>query len=176
MSKDDDAIDPVFRDSVGPVRPVLSRRAVSRPPPPRPRPRMREADERQVIETLARSPIGAGTESGDELAWLREGLHPRALRRLRRGYWRIEDEIDLHQMNVAAARRSIEVFLDQSLRHGLRCVKIIHGKGLRSAPDGPKLKGLTERVLRRHPAVLGFASARPSDGGTGAVYVLLAAR
>jgi len=107
---------------------------------------------------------------------LRPGLQKRVLTRLRRGHWRVEEEIDLHQMNLEAATASIRHFLAEADRERMSCVRIIHGKGLRSGPEGPQLKRLTARLLSRHPRVAAFASAPPHDGGTGAVYVLLRAR
>ena len=173
MNHDDDDTS-LFRDAVGRVRPLRSRRDHSRPRPARARPAMREADERQVLRELDRPlPLVEGLETGEEIAWLHPGLQRRVLSRLRRGHWSVQDEIDLHQMNVEAANRSIRVFIEDALAGGRRCVKIIHGKGLRSGPSGPRLKALTARVLSRHPRVLAFASAPPADGGTGAVYVLL---
>src|SRR6056297_4009741 len=169
--KDDWAL---FRDSVGPVRRIRSTRAEGDPSRPRATPKMREADERQVLSELTRPrPFEHELESGEELLWLRPGLQKRVLTRLRRGYWSVQEEIDLHQMNADAATRSIRIFLDETLASGKRCVKIIHGKGLRSGPAGPRLKTITARVLSRHPSVLAFGSAPPTDGGTGAVYVLL---
>lgn len=181
MSKDsddghDDGTDELsaFRDAVGPVRRIRSSRIDSRPPRSRPRPRMREADEARVLDELADArPGDDALETGEELQWLRPGLQRRVLTRLRRGHWKVQDEIDLHQMNVEAASQSIRLFLDDALRTGYSCVKIIHGKGLRSGPGGPRLKALTGRLLSRHPRVLAFTAARAGDGGSGATYVLL---
>ena len=75
-----------------------------------------------------------------------------------------------------AAQASIAAFLAEARHTGLRCVRVIHGKGLRSKAAGPVLKGLTDRLLRRRDDVIAFASARPAQGGTGAVVVLLKAR
>ncbi|MEM7053723.1 MAG: Smr/MutS family protein [Pseudomonadota bacterium] len=178
-SKDDEDDDlKLFREAVGPVRRIHSQRSQSRPARVQPRPAMREADEQQVLQDLsaadpALDAMFDSLETGEELLWLRPGLQTRLLKRLRRGYWRVQDEMDLHQMNVEAASRSIRVFLHESLNSGYSCVKIIHGKGLRSGPAGPRLKALTARLLSRHPSVLAFATAPHSDGGTGAVYVLL---
>lgn len=176
MSDDNDDWS-LFRDSVGPVRRIRSTREGRNAPRPRAEPKMREADERRVIDELSEvRPFEHGLESGEELLWLRPGLQKRVLTRLRRGHWRVQDEIDLHQMNADAATRTIRAFLDEALASHLRLVKIIHGKGLRSGPGGPRLKTLTARVLSRHASVLAFASAPPTDGGTGAVYVLLASK
>ena len=180
MSDDDHADDDLqlFLEAVGPVRRIQSQRSESRPKPARARPAMREADEQQVLQELSEAdPALDATldflETGEELLWLRPGLQTRVLKRLRRGYWRVQDEMDLHQMNVEAAGRSIRIFLHEALAAGHTCVKIIHGKGLRSGPAGPRLKALTARLLSRHPSVLAFAAAPRSDGGSGAVYVLL---
>jgi len=177
MSHDDDDDPRLFRDAVGQVRRLQSRRDPSRPRPVHARPKMREADEREVLRELdSPLPLVEGLETGEEIGWLSPGLQQRVLIRLRRGHWSVQDEIDLHQMNVEAAGRSIRIFIEDSLAGGKRCVKIIHGKGLRSGPAGPRLKSVTARVLSRHPKVLAFASAPPTDGGTGAVYVLLKQR
>jgi len=168
--------DDLFRQSVGPVRRIRSRRAQVEKPRASPHPRQREADERAVSAELEQAATFIDDlETGEELLWLRPGLQRRVLTRLRRGNWAVQDELDLHQMNSAAATRSIRHLLDDAEARGRRCVKIIHGKGLRSGPAGPRLKTVTARVLSRHPRVLAFASAPPADGGTGAVYVLLKA-
>jgi DNA-nicking Smr family endonuclease len=173
MTDDNDEAS-LFRDAVGDIRRIRSKRVEADRARPEAAPRMREADEARVVGELGESrPFEHGLESGEELLWLAPGLHKRVLTRLRRGHWRVQDEIDLHQMNADAATRSIRAFLDEAQASNHRLVKIIHGKGLRSGPGGPRLKTLTARVLSRHPRVLAFASAPPADGGTGAVYVLL---
>lgn len=173
MGDDSDDFE-LFRESVGAVRRIRSSRAEPERAQKNAAPRMREADERSVVDELGEArPFDYEFETGEELSWLGPGVQSRVLRRLRRGDWSVQDEIDLHRMNTDAATRSIRIFLDQALASGKRCVRIIHGKGLRSGPGGPRLKGVTARVLSRHPSVLAFASAPPTDGGTGAVYVLL---
>ncbi|MBS3745424.1 MAG: Smr/MutS family protein [Wenzhouxiangellaceae bacterium] len=173
MSDDKDDFE-LFRESVGGVRRIRSTRAEVERQRIRATPRMREADERRVVDELSEArPFDYELETGEELCWLRPGIQSRVLRRLRRGYWSVQDEIDLHQMNTEAATRSIRIFIDEALASGKRCIRVIHGKGLRSGPAGPRLKTVTARVLSRHPRVLAFASAPPTDGGTGAVYVLL---
>ncbi|MEI7038147.1 Smr/MutS family protein [Fulvimonas yonginensis] len=164
----------LFRDAIGPVREL--RADVPPPPAPRPAPRahMLEADEAAVpgeLLELAFDP--ALMEIGEELSYLRDGYPPRLLRQLKRGQFSIQDELDLHHMNAAAAQASIGSFLAEARQHGLRCVRIVHGKGLRSKAAGPVLKVLTDRLLRRRDDVVAFASARPAQGGTGAVVVLL---
>src|SRR5579875_1420241 len=131
----------LFRDAIGPVRELRS----DAPPPPAPRPepraRMLEADEAAVPgELLDMAFDPALMEIGEELSYLRDGYPPRLLRQLKRGQFSVQDEIDLHQMNAAAAQASIAGFLAEARQHGLRCVRIVHGKGLRSKAAGPVLK------------------------------------
>ena len=169
---DDDAA--LFRAAVGPVRPVQSSAPALRKPRPKPRAHMLEADEAAVAADLLQGDHDpAVIEIGEELSYLREGHSPKLLRRLKRGQFSIQGEIDLHHMNAAAARACILDLLEEAHAEGWRCVRIVHGKGLRSRPGGPVLKGLTDRILRRRSDVLAFASARPAQGGTGAVVVLL---
>ncbi|HJU08971.1 MAG TPA: Smr/MutS family protein [Rhodanobacteraceae bacterium] len=135
---------------------------------------MFEADEAAVRDELLDSAIDpAAHEVGEELLYLREGHSPQLLKQLRRGRFSVEDEIDLHQMNDRSARVTLDEFLAECKRRGVRCARIVHGKGLRSGSVGPVLKRMTDRVLRRRDDVLAFASARPAQGGTGATVVLL---
>jgi len=171
ISEDDARL---FREAIGEIRRIDP---VAAPPPvpkPEPLPRMLEADEAAVPGELLEMAFDPATlEVGEELAYLREGYPPKLLRELKRGQFSVRDELDLHQMNAAAAQASIATFLAEARQHGLRCVRIIHGKGLRSKAAGPVLKALTDRLLRRRDDVIAFASARPAQGGTGAVVVLL---
>ena len=142
-----------------------------RPPP---RPRFSDADDRQVLEeSLRLRPEDFDIETGDELLYCRAGVPHRTFRDLRRGRYRPAAEIDLHGMGAEAAGAAIRRFLDESLDLGLRCVRIIHGKGHGSGHRGPVLKSKTASVLHRQDCVLAYASARSVDGGTGATLVLL---
>ncbi|HET6433497.1 Smr/MutS family protein [Dyella sp.] len=169
---DDDAR--LFREAIGEVRQFD---AVAGPPPapkPPPRARMFEQDEAAVPgELLDMAFDPALLEVGEELSFLHDGYPPKLLKQLKRGHFSVQDDLDLHHMNAAAAQASITDFLAEARRAGLRCVRIVHGKGLRSKAAGPVLKALTDRMLRRRDEVIAFASARPALGGTGAVVVLL---
>ena len=164
----------LFREAIGAVRrldPVTPPPATARPAA---HPHMLEADEAAVPgELLDMTFDPALIEIGEELGYLRDGYSPKLLRQLKRGQFSVQDDLDLHQMNAAAAQASIVSFLAEARQHGWRCVRIVHGKGLRSRAAGPVLKGLTDRLLRRRDDVIAFASARPALGGTGAVVVLL---
>jgi DNA-nicking Smr family endonuclease len=171
VSDDDSRL---FRDAIGEVRkldPVAPPPAM---PKPEPHPYMLEADEAAVpSELLDMTFDPALMEVGEELSYLRDGYPPKLLRHLKRGQYSVQDEIDLHHMNAAAAQSTISTFLAEASERGFRCVRIVHGKGLRSKAAGPVLKALTDRLLRRRDDVIAFASARPMQGGTGAVVVLL---
>jgi DNA-nicking Smr family endonuclease len=166
----------LFREAIGDVRPVVAAEVEPERPRPAPIPFMRDADEAAVpADSMLFDYDPADLEVGEELSYLRDGYPPKLLKQLKRGQFSIQADVDLHQMNAAAAQLTIAEFLADCHRDGVRCVRIIHGKGLRSKAAGPVLKGLTDKLLRRRDDVVAFASARPAQGGTGAVVVLLKA-
>lgn len=171
LSPEDRAL---FRASVGPVTPVHSDRVSATARRPTPRPRFALADERAALQD-ALSDLFEPWEmdTGEELGFARPGLQHQLLRKLRRGQFSVGAELDLHGMNVPIARQAVSEFLHQCRLRHLRCVRIIHGKGRGSRNQGPVLKGKVDGWLRQRDEVLAFATARPVDGGTGAVYVLL---
>ncbi|MGE0436326.1 MAG: Smr/MutS family protein [Steroidobacteraceae bacterium] len=166
----------LFRDAVRDAKALRAEpRAGQRRRRPAARARFARADRAAVlVESLdVRSPEGA-IETGDELQFRRAGVQDAVLRRLRRGEYRVEAEIDLHGLTVVEAKAELRAFLAGAIARELRCVRIVHGKGLRSGQRGPVLKQTVNGLLRRVAAVVAFTSARQADGGTGAVYVLLA--
>jgi DNA-nicking Smr family endonuclease len=173
--RDDETEDArLFRQAVRGVRPLRTHAPPPRAPRVRPHARFTRADRAAVLrESL--DPHGADPEhlSGETLAFHRAQIPAAVLRRLRRGDYRVQREIDLHGMTVAEAKLALREFLVNALERHVRCVRIVHGKGLRSGHRGPVLKAAVSAVLRRTGAVLAYVSARPVDGGTGAVYVLL---
>lgn len=171
-----DNSDKLFRDSIGDVRPVINDRDISRPTPPAPIPTFSLQDEAVVIsELLLYGPEQLDVECGEELRWAKDGIRLKTQRRLRQARYSVADELDLHGMRTEEAEQAILEFIAYSFEQQHSCVRIIHGKGLRSRIQ-PKLKILTAKLLRRIPGVLAYSSARPVDGGTGAVYVLLSRR
>ena len=130
----------------------------------------------------ARSEFQRGLETldlhaaGDVLSHRREALSPRAFQRLKRGQFSVQDELDLHGATALQAEGLLRRFLADAHAHDHGCVRIIHGKGQRSEGDAPVLKNLVDRVLRQRADVMAFHSAPPTQGGTGAVLVLLAHR
>ena len=164
----------LFRAAVRDVRPLQQ----SRPAPQRPRlparAALRRADEARVLaESLEFNAADLEVETGEELSYRRNGIPEAAMRRLRRGQYARRDELDLHGMTRAEARLAVLGFLAEASGRGLRCVRIVHGKGRGSGDRGPVLKAAINRWLRQHDAVCAFCSARRPDGGTGALYVLL---
>jgi DNA-nicking Smr family endonuclease len=168
----------LFRAAVADARPLASTgRVVTRPAPPPPVPKSRLRDERQVLaDSLSDHIPWEDAETGEELRHLRPGLPRDTLRRLRRGQWAIRAELDLHGLTREEARAALAAFLHECRRRDLRCVRIIHGKGLGSKNREPVLKQKVRTWLMQRDDVLAFVEARPCDGGSGAVLVLLRAR
>lgn len=158
--------------------------AVALPPanraaPDRPRvkplPLQRLKDEKQVLIDSLADPweILDQGETGEELFFARPGVPAAALRKLKRGGWVIQAELDLHGLRSEEARLALAEFLLACARHDYRCVRIIHGKGLRSKNREPVLKQKLRHWLIQRDDVLAFCQARPHDGGSGAAIVLL---
>ena len=170
---DDDLCE--FRRAVADVRPLETRPATpSRRPRPKPVAKFARAAREQVLqESLIAAIDPAQLDNGDTLSFRRAAVREDVLRRLKRGQYSVEAEIDLHGLGRHAAHDALRTFLGDCVLRGLHCVRVIHGKGLRSGPGGPVLKHVVDHWLRRIENVVAFASARPVDGGTGAVYVLL---
>ncbi|MGH8583648.1 MAG: Smr/MutS family protein [Gammaproteobacteria bacterium] len=174
ISKPSDSDIALFRQTVGPVKPVTARR----PPPPcrkaEPIPLQKRLDEQRVMQALLEAPDEwYELETGEEISYLAAGVRAGLLRRLRRGELSVQAQLDLHGMTVAVAKSALSEFLRQARNSGLRCVLIIHGKGNRSYQKRPVLKGKLNLWLQQREEILAFCSARPVDGSTGAVYVLL---
>jgi len=164
----------VFRQAMADVTPLKAPDRIE--PEPKKTPALAlqlEKDNLTVLkESLLPNEDAAELETGEELLYLKPGHQKRILTRLRRGHYSVADTIDLHQMDVETAKQVLVDFLERALNQQFGCIRIIHGKGLRS-PNLPKLKLMTNHLLRKHPQVLAFASCRPVDGGTGATNVLL---
>jgi DNA-nicking Smr family endonuclease len=119
---------------------------------------------------------GGEVDTGEELLFRRPGISERIFKRLRRGVFSIQDELDLHGLTVAEARKVLRDFISECAGHNRGCVRVVHGKGLGSGRRGPVLKAQVNRWLRQWDEVLAFATARTRDGGSGAVYVLIRRR
>jgi len=172
---DDDGDDvALFRAAVGdavPLRAPKRRVHAGRGAPPLPVQSL--LDEHSA---LAESRSGRlDPEIEDEASFLREGLSRQVLRKLRRGYWVVQDDLDLHGLTRAEAREAVAGFLREAVRRARRCVRIVHGKGLGSKNREPVLKGKVRVWLAQRDEVLAFCQAPATHGGSGAVLVLLKA-
>lgn len=148
-----------------------------RVPAQRTRPEARARHARAERDRLLEQALnGAFGNDPSDIAYRRPSVSERTLRRLRRGDFSVEDEIDLHGLRRNEAKTALKAFLAGSVARGLGCVRVIHGKGTRSGPDGPVLKDSVPNWLVRWNEVLAFASASSRHGGSGAVYVLLRRR
>jgi DNA-nicking Smr family endonuclease len=166
----------LFREALHDVAPLPDAgRVLHARPRVKPIPLQRIQDNRAALADSLSDYIPAemALETGEELVFLRNGMAQQTLRKLRRGHWVIQDELDLHGLTVVEARELLVVFLDRCLRHGTRCVRIIHGKGLRSKNREPVLKVKVAAWLMQRDEVLAFCQARAADGGGGATLVLL---
>lgn len=165
----------LFRDAIGPVRRLSAAADPVSRPRPEPRAQMAERDEREALGEFQRMLEEGRLEAGDGLRYRRDEVSPRVLRRLARGQYAVQDELDLHHADSAQAEAWLKRFLAEARAAGSACVRIVHGKG-RHGDGPPALKNLVDRLLRRRADVLAFHSAPPAQGGTGAVLVLLRPR
>lgn len=167
----------LFREAVKDARPLKPSRVHHQPLRPKPIPHQFLRDERQaLIDSLSDDYMpGHELESGEELLYLREGHSPAILSNLRRGHWVVQAKIDLHGLIANEARLYVAEFLANCKKRGIRCVRIIHGKGLGSKNREPVLKHKLRGWLMQRDEVIAYAQARQTDGGSGAVIVLLKA-
>jgi DNA-nicking Smr family endonuclease len=167
--------DAEFRAAMAGVAPLAVRERHRAHDPVPPVPVQTRRDERAALAESLRGPLSVddALECGDELAFLRAGLPRQVLRRLRRGHWVVQASLDLHGMNRIAAATAVAEFLRGALARGLRCVRIVHGRGLGSRNREPVLKGKLRKWLPPREEVLAYCQAPAAHGGSGALLVLL---
>ncbi|MFZ4553750.1 MAG: DNA mismatch repair protein MutS [Betaproteobacteria bacterium] len=164
----------VFRKAVTDVTPLPPSDRVEPPRPTVPAwPAQRLADEQQVLADSLSDYEPEDLETGEELLFARPGVTAAALRKLKRGHWVIQAQLDLHGLTREVARLELAGFLARCRQAGFRCVRIIHGKGLRSPNKEPVLKGKVRSWLMQRDEVLAFCQAPNVEGGGGAALVLL---
>ncbi|HJW12711.1 MAG TPA: Smr/MutS family protein [Albitalea sp.] len=166
----------LFALTVGPVAPL--RRKAHHPierPRAHPIARQRERDEAAVLHEAISDEFDVESllETDDALSFRRVGIGPEVVRKLRRGVWAIQAHLDLHGLRRDEARERLAEFLREADRHGLRCVRVVHGKGHGSPGREPVLKGKVKTWLTQKSEVIAFTQARAADGGHGALLVLL---
>ena len=166
----------LFARTVGPVTPLrMAVRASMDKPRPSPLPRQRERDDAAVLHEAISDEFDVETllDTDDALSFRRHDIGPEVVRKLRRGAWSIQAQLDLHGLRRDEAREQLGAFLREAVRHGLRCVRVIHGKGNGSPGREPVLKVKVKSWLVQKNEVIAFAQARAADGGHGALLVLL---
>ncbi|MBB3280419.1 MULTISPECIES: Smr/MutS family protein [unclassified Roseateles] len=166
----------VFELTVGPVVPLPDpNRAILRHGRPEPEPRQRELDEQRAWQQALSDDFDVDSllETDETLSFRRPEISAESVRKLRRGHWALQAQIDLHGLRRDQAREALGQFIHDSARRGLRCVRVVHGKGNGSPGREPVLKARVRRWLVQKQEVLAFVQARASDGGAGALMVLL---
>jgi len=172
ISKDDRR---AFADAIRGVKPLRAQKTVPpRKSRPKPEARFSRAENAAALEASLTDDEAA--PAAEEIAFRRPGLSERVFRDLRRGRFSIEAEIDLHGLTQSQAKVALQDFIAECGAERIRCIRVIHGKGARSGPDGPVLKAAVQHWLAQWDDVLAYVSARRRDGGSGAVYVLLKRR
>ena len=164
-----------FRRAIAGAKPLRSEdRAPLKKTRPKPRARFSKADDQAVLRESLEDDIDALEHGhGGALRFCRQHVGRRTMRKLTRGGFSVQAEIDLHGMTLAEAKPRLRDFIEYSAAEGRLCVRVVHGKGLGSGERGPVLKSAVNAWLRRWDNVLAFVSTRQVHGGTGAVYVLL---
>ena len=178
MTKDNrsdrDADFNLFRDAVKGVRPLNADQHVVHKAPPAAVPRQSRRNDEEALSEMAAGHFDyENLEYGDEAFFQRPNVNRTTMRKLRRGQFAVQAELDLHGFVADEAKAALAEFIERCSVRGLSCVRVIHGKGHRSPGKTPVLKPKVASWLSRWDPVLAFATARPVDGGTGALYVLL---
>ncbi len=184
MKSDDDKLSPedraLFRDSVKDATPLGEKPAVKTqltikaPQTTQPeKSRKKITIRKESLLDFPLSDYSKETVTGDTvLEFSGKGISHKDMRRLKSGEFKVESALDLHGLTADEARQQILSFLDRAQQRGWHCVRIVHGKG-KHGHETPVLKNLVNTWLRQLPNIIAFSSAKPRDGGAGAVYVLL---
>jgi len=168
----------LFVRAAGAVKPIRDHRRVHlAPDQPPPIAVQQQLDEQRVLQEAISDEFDASTllDVDDALSFRRPGIGTDVTRKLRKGGWSIQGEIDLHGLRREEAREALSGFVRDAHRRGWRCVRIVHGKGLGSPGKTPVLKGKVQSWLIQKNEVLAFVQARGDEGGAGALVVLLKA-
>jgi DNA-nicking Smr family endonuclease len=166
----------LFLRAAGAVRPIRGHRRVHlAPDQPAPIAVQQQLDEQRVLQEAISDEFDASTllDIDDALSFRRPGIGTDVTRKLRRGDWSLQGEIDLHGLRREEARDALSAFIRDAQRRGWRCVRVVHGKGLGSPGKTPVLKGKVQSWLIQKTEVLAFVQARGDEGGAGALVVLL---
>lgn len=166
----------LFQTAIGKVHALPDTgRATLKTQPPAPIPRQKQLDDAAALKESLSDEVDVGSllDTDDRLSFLRPGVGPDVAQKLRRGKWAIQGQVDLHGLRSDEAREVLSGFIHESHRAGLRCVRVVHGKGLGSPGKTPVLKDKVHRWLVQKSEVAAFVQAQPAQGGAGALVVLL---
>jgi DNA-nicking Smr family endonuclease len=166
----------LFVEHVGRVTPLADDgRTLQRSPRPAPEPRQRELDEQAALREAMSDEVDIESLllTDDGLSFRREGVSTAVVTKLRRGHWAIQAELDLHGLRRDEAREALAAFVRGAAHRGLRCLRVVHGKGHGSPGRQPVLKAKVQRWLGQCAEVIAFAQASGPQGGAGALIVLL---
>jgi DNA-nicking Smr family endonuclease len=167
----------LFVKAAGVVQPLVDkRRAQLKKEPPQPVPVQQQRDEQSALQESMSDEFDVSTllDTDEDLSFRRPGIGPDVTRKLRQGHWSIQRQLDLHGLRSDEARERLSQFIREAQKHGIRCVRVVHGKGLGSPGKTPVLKSRVHGWLVQKNEVLAFVQAKPADGGAGALVVLLA--
>jgi DNA-nicking Smr family endonuclease len=168
----------LFVRAAGAVKPLPDKRKVLHKTERKIPPTMQyQKDEKAVLKEAISDEFDVSTllEVDEHLSFRREGIGPDVTRKLRRGDWSIQRQLDLHGLRRDDAREALSIFIREAYQQGIRCVRVVHGKGLGSPGKAPILKSRVHSWLVQKNEVLAFVQAKPADGGAGALVVLLMA-
>ena len=168
----------LFRRSIGNVAPLAPINKLEKSVPrPLPIAHQHLADEQAALRESLSDDLSVETllDTDETLSFARNGIGPDVIRKLRRGHWVIQNQLDLHGLRTDEAREALAQFLRNAGKRGLRCVRVIHGKGLGSINKEPVLKNKVRNWLAQKDEVIAFCQAKAADGGSGALIVLLKA-
>ncbi len=166
----------LFIQAAGAVNALPDKRSAQlAKPPPEPEPRQSHNDQLAVLREAISDEFDISTllDVDDQLSFRRAGIGTDVTARLRRGNWSIQRQLDLHGLRTDEARESLASFIREACQLGIRCVRVVHGKGLGSPGKAPVLKHKVHGWLVQKSEVLAFVQAKPADGGAGALVVLL---
>jgi len=166
----------LFQAAIGKVKPLEPpQRAKLTPEPPKPIPKQQMLDDAAALQEALSDEVDVTTllDTDDNLSFRRPGVGTDVTQKLRKGKWSIQKQIDLHGLRSDEAREALGAFIREAHKQGIRCVRVVHGKGLGSPGKAPVLKEKVHKWLVQKSEVVAFVQAQPAQGGAGALVVLL---
>jgi|TARA_B110000238_G_scaffold37242_1_gene39086 DNA-nicking Smr family endonuclease len=166
----------LFQEAVKNVKPLKIKSKTIEASASKPKPiakKLIEDEKRVLLDSISDDYIYDNIESEDGLLYLRHGHSPDILNKLKKGYWVVQGSIDLHGMISQEAKSYIVDYIQECKKRHVRCIRIIHGKGIGSKNKEPVLRNKVKNWLVQKDEVIAYAQAPRYDGGSGAVIVLL---